>query len=147
MKVIFLDIDGVLVTRKSMADSDHHKQSQFDPECVAQLKRILQLTGAVLCISSTWRFHLENLDWELAQHGLPGYIGHTRFDRERRLRGEEIDDWMEPIRGSIERYVILDDDSDFLPDQMSHFVKCSMAHGLTAELADKAIGILNENIS
>ncbi len=39
-------------------------------------------------------------------------------------------------------YVILDDDSDMLLEQASHFVRCEWDIGLTRELADKAIGIL-----
>jgi hypothetical protein len=59
------------------------------------------------------------------------------------LRGEEIADWMRSRSGSISRYVILDDDSDMLPEQQANFVRTDERHGLTDADAERAIAILN----
>ena len=40
-------------------------------------------------------------------------------------------------------YVILDDDTDMLYDQKDNFIHTECVNGLTKELADKAIKILN----
>lgn len=65
MKVIFLDIDGVLnselwyrnryesVIREEIEYS--YPYYEFDPGCVYQLNRILDSTGSKIVVSSTWR--------------------------------------------------------------------------------------------
>ena len=67
-KYIFLDIDGVLNTHKSMVLPmmiDNHQQ--FDPACVEALNNIIQATDAKIVITSSWRNALgsdeENLMW------------------------------------------------------------------------------------
>lgn len=80
-------------------------------------------------------------------------------------RGCEIDWWLENegkfhrINWSVERqeeylekslvknYIILDDDSDMLYGQREHFVKTNTQSGLTNEIADKCIEILNKKIT
>jgi hypothetical protein len=69
MKVIFLDVDGVLnsndwyVRRQTeVAMDDVHAQYPFyeiDPNAIAQLNRITDATDAKLVISSTWRLGKE----------------------------------------------------------------------------------------
>ena len=45
MKVIFLDIDGVL--------KDDHYDAEFQDECFERLKRIVDATGAIIILSSS----------------------------------------------------------------------------------------------
>lgn len=47
----------------------------------------------------------------------------------------------------VKNYIILDDDSDMLYNQREHFIKTNSYSGLTKELADKCIEILNKNIT
>ena len=72
MKVIFLDIDGVITT--FTWERYHH----FNPVCVRMLKNILQASGYKLVISSTWRGEGINnnshLDKELTEHGLKEFL-------------------------------------------------------------------------
>ena len=58
MKVIFLDIDGVMNCRRSVkADiaNDRRPYSSFDPDCVNALNQIIKETDAVIVVSSVWR--------------------------------------------------------------------------------------------
>ena len=62
-KIIFLDIDGVLNTERQhdrcveagLAYVDNFGYA-FDPVSVANLKRIVDETGADIVISSSWKF-------------------------------------------------------------------------------------------
>lgn len=68
MKLIFLDIDGVLLSGNYMDKLDQEGQSNwkvFDPECVKAFNDLVQLTGAKVVVSSTWRYHYETVQ-ELA---------------------------------------------------------------------------------
>jgi hypothetical protein len=65
MKIIFLDFDGVLNHqdwyRRRMDEIrdneifNHYPFYEFDPDSVNQLNRIIELTGAKVVVSSTWR--------------------------------------------------------------------------------------------
>ena len=60
-------------------------------------------------------------------------------------RGEEIQLWIneESKKNEIESSVILDDDSDMLPKQMSNFIHIDGQVGLTDKDVFAAIEILN----
>jgi hypothetical protein len=55
IKVIFLDIDGVLVSHNSLKQ---HRPllSKADPACVDVLNALIKWTGAQIVISSSWRY-------------------------------------------------------------------------------------------
>src|SRR3989344_1376879 len=53
IKIIFLDIDGVLVSYKSACQFGHYRT--FLPSSVDALNHILESTGAQIVISSAWR--------------------------------------------------------------------------------------------
>lgn len=69
------------------------------------------------------------------------YYGITPYDKSRH-RGTEIQTWLDDY-GSNVKYVILDDDSDMLEHQLPYFIKVDPYYGLTKEIADKIIEILN----
>ena len=76
MKIIFLDIDGVLATNKEFGmnrtkfQTKHpeakelHIPYPFNPECVKIFNEILDETNAIIVLSSDWRLHwdLDGLD-------------------------------------------------------------------------------------
>lgn len=112
------------------------------------LIELVKDTDAKICISSTWKNHFKHdWEWELAllQIGFPKetYIGRTPNLRsplneldfhEKAERGYQIQAWINSITNpliSVEDYVILDDDSDMLSEQMSHFFHCDNYVGLT----------------
>lgn len=67
MKIIFLDLDGVLIKfpskeRKSRADKTILNNFIFDKELVVNLKNIIKETNAKIVISSSWRHNMERVD-------------------------------------------------------------------------------------
>lgn len=65
MKVIFLDIDGVLITPESIYKSKKHyletgeEVSALDEERVAIIKNIVDRTDAKIVLSSTYKLHFK----------------------------------------------------------------------------------------
>jgi len=59
MKIIFLDIDGVIATSQCWGKGNDNKWDayMFDPKCVAVLNFILKETGAEIVLSSDWKSH------------------------------------------------------------------------------------------
>ena len=163
-KVVFLDIDGVLNIREFQSDmkKDTPKDEfgyAFDPVAVANLAHIIEETGAVIVISSAWKFHgvarLREM-WKL--RNLPGHIlditPNTLSDdillnanlEEMELgvcRGNEIKEWLSRHQGKVSNYVIIDDFDDLLPEQEDHSVLTDTLIGITEWDAQKAIMILN----
>ncbi len=163
-KVIFLDIDGVLNTKWWYTQMDRNTPKDkygyaFDPKSVANLKRILDETGAEIVISSSWKsLGLSELEEMWQDRGLPGkLIGITPNTVSDELlldadldhmelfsiRGMEIKEWLDKHGKKVSHYVIIDDMDNFLPEQQSHFVQTNPEVGITEEDADKTIKILD----
>jgi hypothetical protein len=154
MDIIFLDLDGVLNVIPQGFDL---YGAIFHPEFVDNLKYIIEQTGAKIVISSSWRlsglWYLKNM-WE--HRNYPGEIidiTPNLYDKDhKRIRGEEIDLWLKQNKKqNISNYVIIDDDSDMLENQLNNFVKTSgndhkdcidIGYGLTKECSEKVIQIL-----
>ncbi len=163
-KVIFLDIDGVLNTKEfhSKMSDDVPKDKfgyAFDPVAVANLSHIIEETGAVIVISSSWKFYgvtrLREM-WKL--RNLPGRVlditPNTISDdillnanlEEMEFgvcRGNEIKEWLSKHHDKVSNYVIIDDFDDLLPEQEDHAVITNTLIGITEWDAKKAIMILN----
>lgn len=163
MKIIFLDIDGVL----NVMCQDFDKYGQlFHQNLVDNLEYIIKKTDAKIVISSTWRYSglitMKNMwkdrnlpgeviditidPWNLIKKGIFGLKYYDDVDR-----GYEIQDWLD--NNNVENYVIIDDDTDMLESQINNFVQTSgnkthpdsydIGYGLTRICAEKAIKILN----
>lgn len=146
MKVIFLDFDGVICVGWN-TDGDEYGQA-FRKDYVENLREVVEKTGAKIVVSSSWRtMGLNRLKtmWELRD--MPGEV----IDRTPSLwtqRGEEIAEYLR--ENPCDKYVIIDDDSDFLPEQKPFCVKTSCNKhedafrglGLTKECTKRAIEIL-----
>lgn len=147
MKVLFLDIDGVLnsdtfyLNRPKEIKHLPYPLSEFDPACVARLNRILAETKARLVVSSSWR-HDAFIDRVLDRAGIKPKMWDITPYGMGRPRGYEIKKFLHE-HPDIENYVILDDVANMLPEQQSHFVQTKYYYGLTDEDMEKAINILN----
>ncbi len=105
MKIIFLDIDGVIATSQCWGRGNDNKWDayMFDPKCVAVLNFILKETGAEIVLSSDWKSHysLFEMNEIFAHNGvLKGPISFTpslksyRGDNLEGGRSDEIHDWL-----------------------------------------------------
>ena len=120
MKIIFLDIDGVLNSEMyEWSRGEDRADNRIDLSRVRLLKDIVSATDAKIVLSSTWR-----LDWNkspelcgedgeyinqcLAQYGL-SIIDKTPFNSMIDDRRREILTWLSRHRGEVESFVILDD--------------------------------------
>jgi len=128
MKIIFLDIDGVLNSISgSVANyylTKYKSSTQADglsEESLGLLKFVVDMTGAKIVISSTWRSHggpdlfkgiFESYGWRR-----PQILKHTEPSRSGEIRGDQINNWLTSINNEYESYVCIDDDSDYYPDQ------------------------------
>lgn len=132
MKVIFLDVDGVLNKRSDWeVISPELGPYRLNSVLVERVNKIIDDTGAVIVLSSTWRrqpYSLEFISSELPIWDITDVGGPTR--------GHEIQRWIDEHKPT--NYVILDDDGDMLEHQRSHFVQTDPEHGLTETLAYRA---------
>lgn len=163
MKVIFLDIDGVLNTKWWYTQMDRNTPRDkygyaFDPNAVANLQKIIDETGADIVISSSWKsFGLAELEEMWQDRALPGkLIGITpnsvsdemllTADLDHMelfsIRGMEIKEWMTKHGKRVSHYVIIDDMDNMLPEQQSHFVQTNSEVGITIDDVQKVIRIL-----
>lgn len=140
-KILFLDIDGVLNTKfwysKMDEDTPRNKWGYvFDPMSVANLKRIVDETGAEIVISSSWKcvgLHELRKMWKARK--LPGRIiditpdimtDEDILDIDLDLidpgkgRGDEIKKWLSRHEKQVSHYAIIDDMYEMLPEQQSH---------------------------
>ena len=154
MKVIFLDIDGVLNTieyigrRRELGISGHDENgvSLFDPVMIERLNEIIIATNAKIVISSCWRMlytinELRNI-WR--ERNILGEIIDTTSVGSMRERGIEIREWLDEHENKIDSYVILDDDSDMLPSQFKNLILTNWKTGMNDEHVRKAIKTLND---
>jgi hypothetical protein len=150
MKVIFLDFDGPIIPIMSHEHKREMREKAWPP-CVEQLNRITDTTGAKIVVSSSWRWGgEEDVKEKLKLWGVTGeVIGitpilETAWKPESKLwiatpRGCEIGAWFGDKE--IESFVILDDDDDMV-HLKKFLVQTPFETGLTQELADEAIAIL-----
>ena len=154
VKYIFLDFDGVLNTEQYQAElcvdgkltSDEYGPL-FDPKAVNRLAAIVEKTKAQIVITSSWRFiHDEdalNDMWE--KRGMPGEIYRVlKPDNSISSRGEEIQRFFDSREKDFTPYIILDDENDFLPEQLPKVIVSNPVKGISNQDVEKAISILNE---
>lgn len=153
IKIIFLDIDGVLNHEQFYKERYEKKGSgDIDPKSVANLNSLIENTGAKVVISSTWRH--SGIDYCRKSLEEVGFVGEIiditpNLRGEGCLRGNEIHKWIkdnEELVGpyyQFTEYVILDDDSDMLYWQRNNFLLIDRFVGLTMGSVFQATKILN----
>ena len=146
MKVIMLDIDGVLNdinTTTKHRGADGRLYDGVDAEKIVILKRIIDITGAMIVLSSSWRNHPESCEYlykELGEELTSKIIDHTPYFRQMQ-RADEIESWLSKHL-DVTKFVVLDDCDDDLERFGRSFVETKMSYGLTEELAAKCIDLL-----
>lgn len=155
MKIIFLDIDGVLNSGKYIKSVGpelwDNPVNQMDPLAVARLNKITDATGAKIVVSSTWRVAFIShptpvpaLQECMKSYGITGDVIDMTPDKPnstRNRRGKEIQLWINEHFNDIEKFVIIDDDSD-MGRIRTHQVLTKFEDGLQDFHVDRIIEIL-----
>lgn len=155
-RFIFLDFDGVMDTahhtnwlyHEGLPETDMYGVL-FDPECVRNLREIVDHTGAEIVVSSSWKDTMTYSQilqmWK--DRDLPGFVTDATPTCSNH-RGDEIASWLgifqEMSGGEEFDYVIIDDlgEADFNEDQQDHLVSVDSFYGLDEAACSKAIAIL-----
>jgi len=160
MKLIFLDFDGVLNSKKyfnSLQNKDADDKlvlieydNHIDPEAIELINQLVEQTNAKVIVSSSWRIlhDVASLDSILKRSG-------ARFDvmdstpRLYEERGIEIQTYLNYLQSkgdTVESFVIIDDDSDMAHFiNTDNFIKTSFDFGFTDLHLNKAIKVLKGN--
>ena len=162
MKIIFLDIDGVLATNKEFATNrtkfrekylwakELRVPYRFNEGCVEVFNEILDLTDSEIVISSDWRFHwdLDELDKIFKANGVKKSPIFGTIKNKRKMSSDLEDDRVYQINEWVkfnkpEKWIAIDDMN--LSSLGSNFFRTKDSEGLKQSgLKDKIIKILND---
>ena len=172
--IIFLDFDGVLNTEKYYCElkskglpSDDKYGQLFDPEAVANLRKIIDATDARIVVSSSWRYMgLNVLQRMWYDRDLPGRIVDitpmhllddklrdtdlTQVDMLSLCRGNEIKWYFDEVldaNSNSRRFVIFDDLKEVLPELQDHFVRIDPIVGITEGDVERAVEIILADVT
>ena len=141
MKVIFLDVDGVLNSRR-----DGNSIKLRTDSHLRLLQEIVKATGANIVLASSWRIGftkaIKNLNDRLAEYGLE-IMDRTPVLPGSSCKGDEIRQWLSDNGQSVENFVILDDDADMAEFTDTNLVQTDSEYGLQDKEADRCIAMLN----
>ena len=163
MKIIFLDIDGVLATHKEFGmnrtkfQTKHaeakeiHIPYPFNSGCVKIFNEILDETNAIIVLSSDWRFHwdLNDLDKIFKFNGVKKSPIAITSKIKRKLSSELEDDRSYQIKNYVNEtlpdvWVAIDDLN--LSSLGDNFIRTKDMEGLKQTgIKEKIIKILNND--
>ena len=169
MKIIYLDIDWVLIRfwntaqiRKTRAYKWDRGQliTSLDQDLVENLIKIVNITGAYIVISSSWRRHdvlMQKLKEQFIEYGKKwgvNLIGKVIWETPYALgygRGNEILTWLTEYHKTcsellfVTHWVAIDDDNFDMKcvKRLGCFVHTKTHEGLTEEKSREAIKILS----
>lgn len=127
MKVIFLDIDGVLNTRHTLERAGRFVG--LDHMLVARFNSLLMLIGdAKVVLSCTWRLTPE------LRHAVAEQIPlYDDTDHQPGTRGQQIERWL-AVHPEVTKHAVIDDDRDMVPGLVCFFTDNKWERGLTMEI-------------
>jgi len=154
-KILFLDFDGVITNCDS--------RFKLNKDKLDLLGKIIDATDCCLVISSSWRKHTLEKTIEYLSDDTEFYMNGMKFpfcDRiigvterlyyegedgkfKTRIRGVEVKKWIDDNHFDG-NYVILDDDIDFLKEQIPYFINTHPLDGIDEADVENAIKILNK---
>lgn len=164
MKIIFLDIDGVL-NSGAYVTSDYYKEAtagmsdaeimliahhlHLDPLAIEILNDLVKRSGAEVVLSSTWRakYSVDEMNEMMKGRGANFKISAATpilFGKlsARIPRGKEINHYLKLLETQPEAFVIIDDHDDML-NLKSNLIQTNVKFGLTKDDVEKALKILN----
>lgn len=152
LRVLFLDIDGVLNSTRSMLAFGRYPQTigelrlYCDEIAISLLQRFCDSAGISVVLSSSWRTEYSTKAladaFELPIVSATPAFGYA-------TRAEEIDAWLQ-ANPPVECYAIIDDlndgeDSPMLQHQQSRFVLTDGHEGLTMAKFRELCALFNES--
>lgn len=145
MKIIFLDVDGVLNNESTTESCRFY--TGIDPVCLSRLKNLVDVSGAKIVLTSTWKtnWHKDDkskqdefadyLDRKFAEVGLTIFDKtQDEIDGEPIERGESVIEYLLNVK--YERFVILD-------DCIFDFYECNLGAYLVR--TDEKVGLTERN--
>ena len=166
MKILFLDIDGVLNRQtpdivSSGNEETERQDEKIEEEKLRLLSRLVHKTGAALILHSGWRFRFDKdgspvhpaakrlcdrmKEYGLAFSGFTPDLSDEAIRKTRRfslVKAKEILLWLQEQRTDVESWAVLDD-LDLNDGRVhSHQVKTDGRIGLTEEDVKRAERIL-----
>jgi hypothetical protein len=135
MKVIFLDIDGVLNCDRT--PNPRKFPYVIDPTLLTRFNKLLERTGAKVVLLSSWR--LDPIGLLAAQHFGLAFIDVSP-DMPKKARRDEILAWLAQ-HPQVRRYAVIDDEDDEL-DGLPLF-QPSCKTGITADIVKSVERYLN----
>ena len=137
MRVIFLDVDGVLAPIRRW-----DRYGDLEPACIQVLNEIVARGHADIVVSSTWRHGktVAQLQAILEAQGFTGrVVDTTPIGPPGADRGEEIAAWL--AEHAVGGYVIIDDHAD-MGELGARLVLTHPAYGLQPADVPRAIAML-----
>lgn len=132
MKVLFLDIDGVLNSERTRVafkglphDLTPEHLAMFDPVGLNMIRGLCARGDVSVVVSSAWRI---THDWDAIGRAL-GLPTMGRTPSLLGCRGDEIAAWLRE-HPEVDTWAILDDSDDMLPEQRPFFVRTDLYDGI-----------------
>lgn len=136
MKILFLDIDGVVNCQYTT--QRHRGYIGIDPYMAFLIGKIKLDTDCEIVLSSSWRHTPEGIEEVKAQVGpLYDTTGPSLGGR-----GAEIQAWLDAHPGN-HVYAIVDDDTNMLKEQLPNYFRTMWLTGITPETATLITNHLN----
>lgn len=151
MRILFLDIDGVLI---KLYEKKYKKFDKFDDDLIETFKYLLDNAWFWIVISSSWRHNMDNVyqafrdAWLDCERILWKTTSYTDW-----WRSTEILLWLDEYHKNCEnwkhitRWCAIDDENYDMKTikRLGKLVKTDSAKWITKEDCDKIISLLNEN--
>jgi histidinol phosphatase-like enzyme len=156
MKLLFLDIDGVMNTDFHYVRSDKHPDLEFDPEAIKTLEDVIIETDCKIIISSSWRksrtvAELKEIFSHYGEIISKVIVGKTGNFPRVCQRQDEIKLYLEYYKNDkkieVESFVVIDDEVEYdiydLPNNTVSTKSDDGLRGLRYYMKEKIINILN----
>lgn len=156
MKIIFLDIDGVLNSRIYDRKRNRDELTDIDETRLPLVKELVAATGAKIVLSSSWRVHWDKfpdscdedgvyINDTFSKYGLEIY-GKTPYLGICANRHDEVKAWLDNAQGIVDSFVIIDDYRYGWFELNDNLVLTNpnFGLGLEEEHVLKAVSILNK---
>lgn len=155
MKILFLDIDGVLNSKRYDSTRSMTDSVNIDESRLLLVKEIIDKTGALIVLSSTWRRKLYDDMRPKNGEGTRMLLTFEKYSLkisdktpesdDPATRPQEISAWLDAHKDEVDAFAIIDDTFGGWGELSGHLVRTSyrIGRGLEQRHVEEAIAILN----